>query len=176
VKRNKKATGCQSTNWFWEGGGCTNYLVQFFCARNHWYHSIDIKILHLMEPFVCFFKFRFRVEFFDFRISAYSIVSLPTQSQSGSGTLFIFKHFPPKQHLHARRSGSQFRATTVAAESQIAQLHSQSKLTTQTRENRKIRHEIEVLKANGHAPHVYKHQIYRMTPKNKPQNLVRQSL
>jgi demethoxyubiquinone hydroxylase (CLK1/Coq7/Cat5 family) len=54
-------------------------------------------------------------------------------------------------------------ATTVAAENLIAQLHSQGKLTTLRRKNRKIRYEIEVLKANEHAPHVYKLQIYRMT-------------
>jgi hypothetical protein len=40
------------------------------------------------------------------------------------------------------------RATTLAAESQIAQLHSQGKLTTPRHENQKIRHEIETLKAN----------------------------
>jgi hypothetical protein len=39
-------------------------------------------------------------------------------------------------------------ATTVAAESLIGQLHSQGKLTTPRRENRKIGHEIEILKAN----------------------------
>jgi hypothetical protein len=38
-------------------------------------------------------------------------------------------------------------ATTVAEESLIAQLHSQGKLTTPRRENRKIGHEIEILKA-----------------------------
>jgi hypothetical protein len=46
---------------------------------------------------------------------------------------------------------SQYRDTTVAAESLIAQLYSQGKLTTPSRENRKIRHEIEILKANEHA-------------------------
>jgi hypothetical protein len=42
--------------------------------------------------------------------------------------------------------GSEYGATTVAAESLIAQLHSQSKLTTLSHEKRKIRHEIEILK------------------------------
>jgi hypothetical protein len=46
---------------------------------------------------------------------------------------------------------SQYGATTVAAESLIAQLHTQGKLTTPRRENRKIQHEIEILKANKHA-------------------------
>jgi hypothetical protein len=44
--------------------------------------------------------------------------------------------------------GSQYRAMTVAAELLIAQLHSQSKLTTAWHENRKIRYENELLKAN----------------------------
>jgi hypothetical protein len=49
--------------------------------------------------------------------------------------------------------GSQYWAMTKAAESLIAQLYSQGKLTTPHRENRKIRHENEILKANKHAPH-----------------------
>jgi hypothetical protein len=44
--------------------------------------------------------------------------------------------------------GSQYTATTGAAESLIAQLHSQGKLTKPRPENRKIRHENEILKAN----------------------------
>jgi hypothetical protein len=54
---------------------------------------------------------------------------------------------------------------TVAAESLRAQLHSQGKLTTPRPENRKIRHEIKILKAKEHAPHVSQLQIYKMTPK-----------
>jgi hypothetical protein len=54
---------------------------------------------------------------------------------------------------------------TAAAESLIAQLHSQGKLTTSRRENKKIQHKIKILKANEHTPHVYKLQIYQMTPK-----------
>jgi hypothetical protein len=50
--------------------------------------------------------------------------------------------------------GSQYGTTTVAAESLIAQLHSQGKLTTPRRENLKIRHEIEMFKANEPAPYV----------------------
>jgi hypothetical protein len=62
---------------------------------------------------------------------------------------------------------SQYGATKKAAESVPvkAQLHSPDKLTTLRRENRKIRHEIEILKANEHAPHVYKLQINQVTPK-----------
>jgi hypothetical protein len=50
--------------------------------------------------------------------------------------------------------GSQYGAMTVAAEILIAQLHSQSKLTTAWHENRKIRYENEVLKAKEPAPDV----------------------
>jgi hypothetical protein len=45
---------------------------------------------------------------------------------------------------------SQYGATAVAVESLITQLHSQGKLTSPSRENRKIRHEIE----NEHASYV----------------------
>jgi hypothetical protein len=45
-------------------------------------------------------------------------------------------------------------ATPVAAESPIAQLDSQSKLTTPRHENRKIRHENEIVKANQHPLYV----------------------
>jgi hypothetical protein len=45
-------------------------------------------------------------------------------------------------------------ATTIAAEGLIAQLYSQDKLTTPRRENRKIRHEIEILKAKEPTPYV----------------------
>jgi hypothetical protein len=47
-----------------------------------------------------------------------------------------------------------FRKPAEAAESLIAQLHSQGELTTPRRENRKIRHEIEILKENEPAPYV----------------------
>jgi hypothetical protein len=50
--------------------------------------------------------------------------------------------------------GSQFGAMTVAAEIQIAQIHSQSKLTTAWHENRKIRCENKRLKAKEPAPDV----------------------
>jgi hypothetical protein len=58
-------------------------------------------------------------------------------------------------------------ATTGAAESLIAQLHSQSKQTTPRRENRKVRHEIEILKATSDLS---------KTPKRILLNLVRLSL
>jgi hypothetical protein len=58
----------------------------------------------------------------------------------------------------------------------MSPLHSQGKLTTPRHETRKIRHEIEILKADEHALHAYKLQVYVMTPKNIPQNLVRLSL
>jgi dTDP-4-amino-4,6-dideoxygalactose transaminase len=50
--------------------------------------------------------------------------------------------------------GSQYRAMTVAAEILIAQLHSQSKLTTAWHKNQKIRYENKLLKAKEPAPDV----------------------
>jgi hypothetical protein len=50
--------------------------------------------------------------------------------------------------------GSQYGAMTVVAEIIIAQLHSQSKLTTAGHENRKIRYENKLLKAKEPAPDV----------------------
>jgi hypothetical protein len=49
---------------------------------------------------------------------------------------------------------SQYGAMTVAAEILIAQLHSQSKLTTAWHKNRKILNENELLKAKELAPDV----------------------
>jgi hypothetical protein len=54
---------------------------------------------------------------------------------------------------------------TIAADSLISQLHWQGKLTTPRRENRKIQHENEILKANEPAPYVPELHIYRITPK-----------
>jgi hypothetical protein len=48
----------------------------------------------------------------------------------------------------------QYGATTVAAESLIAQLHSQGKLSTPRRDNRNIGQEIEILKAKEPTPYV----------------------
>jgi hypothetical protein len=50
------------------------------------------------------------------------------EPRTGSGT--SFNVIPPKQHLHGRCLGLLVRAMTVAAEIIIAQLHSQSNLTT----------------------------------------------
>jgi hypothetical protein len=50
--------------------------------------------------------------------------------------------------------GSQYGAMTVAVEILIAQLHSQSKLTTAWHENWKIQYENELLKAKEPAPDV----------------------
>jgi hypothetical protein len=50
--------------------------------------------------------------------------------------------------------GSQYGAMTVAAEILIAQLHSQSTLTTARHENRKIQYENELLKAKEPTPDV----------------------
>jgi hypothetical protein len=49
-------------------------------------------------------------------------------------------------------------------------------LTTRRHENQKILYENELLKAKEPTPDVMKCQIYRMTPKNIPRNLVRLSL
>jgi hypothetical protein len=65
------------------------------------------------------------------------------QKEPRIGTVSSFKNFPPKQHLHERRSG-----LLGAAERLIDQLHSQGKLTRPRRENRKIRHKNEISKAN----------------------------
>jgi hypothetical protein len=65
---------------------------------------------------------------------------------------------------------------TEAADSLIAQLCSQGRLTTPRCENRKIQHENEILKASEPAPDVYERQSYGMTPTNIPQNLVGLSL
>jgi hypothetical protein len=55
------------------------------------------------------------------------------------GTVSIFTIFPPKPQYGA-------------AESQIAQINSQSKHTMLRRKNRKILHKNEIFKANEHAP------------------------
>jgi hypothetical protein len=72
--------------------------------------------------------------------------------------------------------GSQYGATIGAAESLLAQLHSQGKLTMPRRKNRKILHENEILKANERLHKVWELQIYRLIPKNVCANLVRLSL
>jgi hypothetical protein len=64
-------------------------------------------------------------------------------------------------------------AMTEAAESLLAQLNSQGKLTMPRRKNREIQHENEILKA---APYLKELQIYWKTLKNIPQNLVRLTL
>jgi hypothetical protein len=69
-----------------------------------------------------------------------------------TGSVTSFKTFPQKQHLHGRCLGLPVRAMTVAAEILIAQLHSQSKLTTAWHENRKIPYENKLLKAKEPAP------------------------
>jgi hypothetical protein len=47
-----------------------------------------------------------------------------------TGSVTSFNVIPPKQHLHGRCLGLPVRAMTEAAEILIAQVHSQSKLTT----------------------------------------------
>jgi hypothetical protein len=54
---------------------------------------------------------------------------------------------------------SQYRATKAAAEGLIAQLDSQSKLSTPRRENRKIQHTSGIKKAKEHTPEGQKLKI-----------------
>jgi hypothetical protein len=49
-------------------------------------------------------------------------------------------------------------------------------LTTPRHENQKSQYENELLKTKGITRDVQKCHIYRMTPKNRPRNLVRLSL
>jgi hypothetical protein len=56
---------------------------------------------------------------------------------------------------------SLYGAISEAAERLITQLYSQSKLTAPRRENRKIRQENKIFKANEHAPVGQKLKIYR---------------
>jgi hypothetical protein len=71
-------------------------------------------------------------------------------------TVSIFNLIPPSQHLLERSNGFK-----------IAQLHSQSKLTTPRWENKKIRHQNEISKANEPTPYmyVYKLEIYQLQQK-----------
>jgi hypothetical protein len=89
-----------------------------------------------------------------------------------TGSVTNFNVIPPIQHLHGRCLGLPLRGYDSSCGYSNSHLHSQSKLTTAWHENRKIRYENELLKAKEPAPDVYKCQIYRMTPKNIPQNLV----
>jgi hypothetical protein len=60
---------------------------------------------------------------------------------------------------------------TDAAESLIAQLYSQRKITTPRREHRKIRNENEIFNANEPPTYVWELQIYRMSPMKKVYNI-----
>jgi hypothetical protein len=64
-----------------------------------------------------------------------------------------------KKNCMGAALGSQYGAMTVAAEILIAQLHSQSKLTTAWHKNRKILYENELLKAREPAPDVQKWRL-----------------
>jgi hypothetical protein len=66
----------------------------------------------------------------------------------GLGQCPSSKYFRQNNICLSAVMGSQYGATTGAAGSPISQLHSQGKLTTPRRENRKIRHENKILKAN----------------------------
>jgi hypothetical protein len=76
-----------------------------------------------------------------------------------TGSVTSFNVIPTKQHLHGRCLGLPVWGCD-RYEILIAQLHSQSKLTTACHENRKIRYENELLKAKEPATDVQKCQIY----------------
>jgi hypothetical protein len=80
--------------------------------------------------------------------------AVDSSKEPQTGSVTSFNIIPPKQHLHGHCLGLPVRAMTVAAEILIAQLHSQSKLTTAWHENRKIRYENEFLKAKEPTPDV----------------------
>jgi hypothetical protein len=67
-----------------------------------------------------------------------------TAKSPGLGPCPSSKIFSPNNICMSAVEGSQYGATTGAAKSLIAQLHSQGKLTTPRRENRKIQHENEI--------------------------------
>jgi hypothetical protein len=71
-----------------------------------------------------------------------------------TGSVTSFNVIPLKQHCMGAALGSQYGAMTVALEILIAQLHSQSKLTTAWHEDRKIRCENELFIAKEPAPYV----------------------
>jgi hypothetical protein len=77
-------------------------------------------------------------------------MSAPEALSTGLQRAPYWGSFPPKQHMHERRSGLPVRGynRSCAAESLIAKLHSHGKLTTPRRQNREIRLENEILKEN----------------------------
>jgi hypothetical protein len=56
--------------------------------------------------------------------------ALYSSEEPQTGSVTSFNAIPPKQHCMGAALGSQYGTLTVAAEILIAQLHSQSKLTT----------------------------------------------
>jgi hypothetical protein len=92
-------------------------------------------------------------------VSHWKLIRAPDRTvlqEPRTGTFSVFKNFTTKTPLHEPVVGScvyrPVGATTGAAEILIPPLHSQSRLATSKRDNRKIRHEIEILNANEHAP------------------------
>jgi hypothetical protein len=157
-----------------------------------WYHPKDLKFLHLVEPFVCFLNFVFVWNFSIFasqrneltlsqsgaqrqdiifplvlnrKLMRASEVLIRGRKEPRTGTVSIFNIFPKNNICMSAVLGSQYGATARSTESLIAQLHSQRKFTTPRRENRKIRHENAVLKANERLHKVQELNIYRLIPK-----------
>jgi tRNA A37 threonylcarbamoyladenosine modification protein TsaB len=108
--------------------------------------DIDLKFLHIRSGFFCFYDFVF--------VSSFLIFASQRSEEPQTGTVpssILFRH---NNIYMSAALGSQYGDTTVAAESLIAQLNSQGKLTSPIRENRKIRHEIEILKEKEPAPYM----------------------
>jgi hypothetical protein len=81
--------------------------------------------------------------------SKYRAAKSPGQGQSPSSKFFRQNNIRMRAVVDSQNG-----ATTLAAESLIAQLHSQGKVTTPSRKNLKIRYEIEILKENEPAAYV----------------------
>jgi hypothetical protein len=108
--------------------------------------------------FDCFYNFDF-VSNYSIFVSRRSEWSWALRLSAATGIELIEKYLAIEP-----RSGSK------------GHLHSQGKLTTPMRENRKIRHENLILKANERLHKVWKLKIYRIVSKNICANLVRISL
>jgi hypothetical protein len=117
-----------------------------------------------LRSILLFLKFGFRVEFFDFSVLAKVVYCSPGLQQPCtsnflllSGALFISYVKPIEKYLASEpQTGTK------------CQLHSQSKITTPRRENRKVN---IILKANTDSVCVGTSDL-RITPKNIRKNLL----
>jgi hypothetical protein len=132
------------------------------------YHSKELKFLHRKEPFVCFLNFVFVSNFSIFACQRGELTLSQSKAQRQdiflldlhtkltraldtlsaglqrapprTGTVSILTIFPPKQHLHERRSGLPVRGYNRSCGKSNSPAP-QGKLSTSRREN-------EILKAN----------------------------